>query len=62
MTTKATEKRLAALETTRRGPSTLIHCVQVGTGPALRSDGSECVQHHPRVFVIGGIDHDDKHG
>ena len=53
------DKRLSLLEV-RRGPSTLIHCVQVGTGPALKVDGSECTVHHNRVFVIGGIPYASK--
>ena len=52
--------RLAALEVKRRGPAALIHCVQVGTGPALKVDGSECTVHHNRVFVIGGIPYASK--
>ena len=48
---------LGKLEVKRAAPSTLIHCVQVGTGPALKVDGSECTVNHPRVFVIGGIPH-----
>ena len=59
MTTRATEKRLAALEV-RRGPAALIHCVQVGTGPALQVDGSECTVHHDRVIVLGGLAHASK--
>ena len=60
MTTRATEKRLAALEVKHTGPVTLIHCVQVGTGPALQVDGSECTVHHDRVIVLGGLAHASK--
>ena len=54
------DKRLSLLEVTRRGPAALIHCVQVGTGPALRPDGSECHLHHAKVIVLGGLDHASK--
>ena len=59
MTTRATEKRLAALEVTRRGPVNTVHCVQVGDNPPLKVDGSECHLHHDRVFVIGGTPYGD---
>ena len=54
------DKRLSLLEVTRRGPSTLIHCVEVGTGPALKVDGSECHLHHDKVIVLGGLAHASK--
>ena len=56
---KTLDKRLSLLEV-RRGPVTLIHCVQVGTGPALQPDGSECHLHHAKVIVLGGLYHASK--
>ena len=53
------DKRLALLEV-RRGPSTLIHCVQVGDGPALKVDGSECTAPHDKVIILGGVGYGDK--
>ena len=52
--------RLAALEVKHTGPSTLIHCVQVGDNPPLTVDGSECTVHHDKVIVLGGLDHASK--
>lgn len=60
MTTRATEKRLAALEVKHTGPVTLIHCVQVGDNPPLKVDGSECHLHHDKVIMLGGLAHDSK--
>ena len=56
---KTLDKRLSLLEV-RRGPANTIHCVQVGTGPALKVDGSECTVHHDRVIVLGGLAHASK--
>ena len=56
---KTLDKRLSLLEV-RRGPVTLIHCVQVGTGPALQVDGSICTVPHDRVIVLGGLAHASK--